>query len=254
LSRHARWILGGAGALAAAALLVPAAADWLVTRDGGRIETDGPWRVENRLVVFKQPDGTFASIRLSEVDLAASERVTREMAERAKAPAAPAPAPRQAVMRLTERDLPPVGSGGRGATAKGEPDAAAEGEATDDAGTRESLQVVSWREVSGPNSDGIEFVGNVRNITDRMALGVAVDVVLFDERGEETRSAGAVLTTLALPPGQAAGFRASFPGVYQYARAEFRTRGNLVLTDESARGSGAQGTESRDEEPPWTGR
>lgn len=235
--RHAGWIVGGVGALATAALLVPAAADWLVTRDGGRIETDGPWRVDNRLVVFKQPDGTYASVRLTEVDLEASEQLTREMAERARAPE-PSPEPHQAAIRLTEKDLPPVR--GRGPAASAQGGAPAASDTKDDAGTGESLQIVSWREVSGPNSEGIEFVGNVRNVTDRMALGVAVNVVLFDERGEEAQSANAVLTSPALPPGQAAGFRASFPGVYQYARAEFRTSGDLVLTSDSATGDEAK--------------
>jgi len=254
LTRHARWILGGAGALAAAALLVPAAADWLVTRDGGRIETDGPWRVENRLGVFKQPDGTFSSVRLSEVDLEASEQLTREMAERARAvETKAAPAPRAVALRLTEKDLPPVGRRGREPQAEGEATGGESGSEADDAGTGESLQIVTWREVSSPDSPGIEFVGNVRNITDRMALGVAVNVVLFDEQGEETRSEGAMLTSPALPPGQAAGFRASFPGVYQYTRVEFRTSGNLVLTSDSAR-EGDAAEESGSEEPPGNGR
>src|SRR6476661_7310749 len=68
----------------------PAAADWLVTREGGRIETRGAWKVKNQLVVFTLPNGTLSSLRLSEIDLAASEKAT----EKAKAPPAPSvPAP-----------------------------------------------------------------------------------------------------------------------------------------------------------------
>jgi len=36
------------------ALALPAAAraDWLVTTEGGRVETRGPWEVKGKLVVF----------------------------------------------------------------------------------------------------------------------------------------------------------------------------------------------------------
>jgi hypothetical protein len=61
---------------------VPAAADWLVTREGSRIETRGAWKIKNQLVVFTLPSGELSSLRLSEVDLAASEAAT----EVAKAP------------------------------------------------------------------------------------------------------------------------------------------------------------------------
>lgn len=226
MSRRARWALAGAGVAVAAALLVPAAADWLVTRAGDRIETAGPWRVENRLVVFQRPDGTWASMRLSEIDLEASERLTRELAERARSPEAePAPPPRQVIARLTEKELPPVGpEAAPGAEPSGE---AAAGEAP----KPEALQIVTWREVGGPERTGTEFVGDVRNLTDHTALGVTVTVVLLDEAGEEAETAEALLTTTSLPPGRTAGFRASFPGIYRYAGVEFRARGELVLSD-----------------------
>ncbi len=75
----------------AACWLVAAAghADWLVTRAGERIETEGGWEVKGRMVVFTQPTGTLASVRLSEIDLDASQAAT---ADAAPAPARPAPA------------------------------------------------------------------------------------------------------------------------------------------------------------------
>src|SRR5262245_62955767 len=83
-------------ALLALAAAAPAAADWLVPRQGnGRVETKGPWQVKGKLVVFTLPDGKLSSLRLSEVDLDASGRATDEAAAAARAtPAAPAPAPR----------------------------------------------------------------------------------------------------------------------------------------------------------------
>ena len=54
----------------------PASADVLVTRDGQRIETDGPWEVKGRQVVFTNTAGVLSVVRLSEIDLEASELAT----------------------------------------------------------------------------------------------------------------------------------------------------------------------------------
>jgi len=120
VSRRLRWGLAGlAAAAVAGALLYPAAADWLVTRDGNRIETAGPWRVEGRLVVFKKPDGSLVSLRLSDVDLEGSRNLTREMDERAKKAAeAVRPAAvqkkRPSVARITDDDVAHVPPGDDG--------------------------------------------------------------------------------------------------------------------------------------------
>ncbi|MFN7940062.1 MAG: hypothetical protein U0X73_00565 [Thermoanaerobaculia bacterium] len=61
--------------LVSAALLVAAApldADWLVLKDGNRIETSGPWREKGRQIVFTLPNGQLAALRATEVDLSAS--------------------------------------------------------------------------------------------------------------------------------------------------------------------------------------
>lgn len=228
-----------AAALAVAAFLLPATADWLVTRDGTRIETEGPWTVESRLVVFKRPNGTYASMRLSEIDLEASERLTLEMAEAAKRPKEPEEARerRESVARLTERDLPPVGrpqppqpaeesadatDGGEGSTASDpeEPDEAAR-----------PVEVSAWREVTTTDDPGVAFVGQVRNPTDHVAVGVTVTVTLYDSEDEEIASTVATLTGDTLPPRKNGGFRASFPGVYYYARADFDVSADLLLTE-----------------------
>lgn len=62
-------------ALAAAALVAVFAcpstgsADWLVTREGERMETLGPWQVDGNSVVFARLDGSLASLPLREIDL-----------------------------------------------------------------------------------------------------------------------------------------------------------------------------------------
>jgi glutaredoxin len=68
-------------ALSAAA----ARADWLVMRDGARLETLGPWSVDGKQVVFKDEFGVERSLRLKEVDLEASRAATED-AEAARRP------------------------------------------------------------------------------------------------------------------------------------------------------------------------
>ncbi|KAB2962235.1 MAG: hypothetical protein F9K16_09660, partial [Thermoanaerobaculia bacterium] len=70
--------------LAAAALVAaagPAAADWLVMKDGSRLETRGAWKVDGRRVVFNLPNGTLSAIRADEIDLDASAAATARAVE-----------------------------------------------------------------------------------------------------------------------------------------------------------------------------
>ncbi len=87
-------------------LLAPAAAgDWLVTHDGARVETHGPWEVRGRQVLFKLPPaGTLSSMRLDEVDLDASRAATAE-ANRPPEPPPAEEAPQEPVLTLTDRDV-----------------------------------------------------------------------------------------------------------------------------------------------------
>jgi hypothetical protein len=63
-----------------AALQAPVAgADVLVTVGGDQIETEGPWEVQGRRIVYTSLEGTLTAIRTERVDLRASERVTEEM-------------------------------------------------------------------------------------------------------------------------------------------------------------------------------
>lgn len=59
-------------------LVAPAAADRLVTSQGEILETQGPWKVEGRMVVFTNATGELVAIRVSEVDLKASKKATEE--------------------------------------------------------------------------------------------------------------------------------------------------------------------------------
>ncbi len=95
------------------AVLPPAAvADLLVTRDGETVETQGPWKVKGRMVVFTDAAGTLSSLRLDDLDLDASHAATQRAAESAagkpaqRDAAEAEPAKRkQAVLSLTNRDV-----------------------------------------------------------------------------------------------------------------------------------------------------
>lgn len=74
MTRKLPWLVAAIWLGAGAATFC--AADILVTRDGQQIETEGPWTVKGRQVVFTTPEGRLTSIRLTEVDMEASELAT----------------------------------------------------------------------------------------------------------------------------------------------------------------------------------
>ncbi len=92
----------------------------------------------------------------------------------------------------------------------------------------------------------------MRNVTDKTALGVTVKVVLSDEAGKELAQGDATVSSTALPPGQNASFHASFPGIFAYAKIEFKVAGNLVLTSrpDGAAQEETQAGEDDGQEPP----
>ena len=223
-----------AAALAASALALadarPAAADWLVTREGARVETRGAWQEKGRLVVFTGADGTLASLRLTDVDLEASRQATADAVRRAEEARAAAAAPKQSplpkrrsVLVLTDKELPPVGQGeapAAGAEDAGEPAAAG------------SLAVTSWERAA----EGVEHVvlaGLLANQSRSSATDLGLEVRLYDEDGQLMATTNAVLTAEALPPGESSGFRAEFPGVFAFSAVRFEPRSlNLAVQPE----------------------
>ncbi len=103
-SSTAPWILWLLAVVLAVSTL-PVRADWLVTTDGARIETEGEWEVRGRMVVFTRSGGTLSSMRLDEVDLEASRAATEAAAAPPPVEAAPDEAPRPPVLTLTDEDV-----------------------------------------------------------------------------------------------------------------------------------------------------
>lgn len=60
--------------------MLPAAgrADWLILQTGERVETKGHWTVKGKQIVYTSLDQALLSVRLSEVDLAASTRASAQ--------------------------------------------------------------------------------------------------------------------------------------------------------------------------------
>jgi len=218
-----------------AALLgaAPAAADWLVTREGGRIETKGPWKVEGRRVLFTQPNGTLSSIRTDLVDLdlsAAESRRAREAAARAPEPATRA----EPILRLTEKDLPPVPAA---------PEEAAEpARAKSDQPVNSGLEVTQWERAETQSGEGTEIFGSVKNAGNANVTSPTLIVTLYDADGRLIATSEGRVNAAAIPPGQSASFRAVFPGVDDFAAARFDAQGTPFAT-RSAEGAEA-GSES----------
>lgn len=80
----------------------PAGAEWLVLRDGVRLEIRGELRVETRRVVFTLRDGTLSTLPLAEVDLDATLAANRPPAAPATSQAASA---REPIARFTDADF-----------------------------------------------------------------------------------------------------------------------------------------------------
>lgn len=194
----------------------PARADWLVTNEGGRVETRGPWKIDGKRVIFTQKDGTLSSLRLTEVDLDASKQATTAMAEEAKAAKATA-----------ATEAPPAKKSTRSFTDKDFARPAAPEAAKDDAGTAKPVpdspgpvKVVDWKQNHNPETHALEITGSVRNAGPDIAVAVTVTVRLFNPRGEVFATQAAALDARSLRPGLNTAFTAVFPDVIDFASAK----------------------------------
>lgn len=207
-----------AGLLAAAA---PAGADWLVIREGGRVETRGSWEVKGKLVVFHTADGTLASLRLTDVDLDASGAATREAEQRkvAKAEAVKIrPARRPSIASLSDKDFrkiePPVPAADAAKPEDSNAPAAPEEPAPP------GLAVATWERATGADGHAV-ITGTLQNASGTMATDVRLGVAIYDEEGRLIARGLATVASPAVPPGQQTGFRAEFPGFFAFADVRF---------------------------------
>ena len=84
----------------------PGFGDWLVTHQGERIETQGPWRIEQEAVVFTAPNGNLQSLAISEIDFRRSRLLTGGVTTQAIGDVDPS----FVLQELGPRTLTPAGS------------------------------------------------------------------------------------------------------------------------------------------------
>lgn len=224
-----------AALLALATLLaLPANGDWLHTREGAKIETEGAWEIRGAMVVFTPKGGTLSSMRLSEVDLEASREATEVSTTPPPAPPVAAEEePREAVLVVTNKDVPQAFPRAAPEAAE-EEESAADGDAASAAPVpREALEVVSWRQVEGSGVDGVEIHGTVRNGGRDIIMNLRVRVVLLGEEGEELAAANAFLGAPSLAPTVTTTFRALFPDVYRFESPRFDVRSQSIQVREA---------------------
>jgi hypothetical protein len=248
------------GALGFSALLVlpgTVGADWLVTREGARMEIQGHWQVKGKLVVFTRTDGTLASLRLSEVDLEASERLTAEAVEAAVAAeteeatrqAAPEPEKKKSKFVLTDADFrkpeaPPAAEGEEGKAQTVTP----EGQEVGESASQETVVVGSWRQAARTEGDGLDIFGVLQNTGNELATDVALTVELFAETGEQLGTSQAVLSAPGIRPNASITFRAAFPNVFTFSEARFNVRSRgLILAPLPVEGEGREGETQADQ-------
>jgi hypothetical protein len=223
------------GALAAVA---PLYGDWLVTRDGARIETQGQWKIKGRMVIFTQTNGTLSSLRLSEVDLEASAAAASEEPEVQPAPPEQEPE-KDPVLVLTDADVghpnlamlealeQEEAEGETGGEAEGdaeqEQDQEQEGERTDGAAP---VRVVSWEDLTEREGGGVAIQGVLANQGEDMATELTLRLTLYDEAGNRLGETDARLTSRSLMPGRQTEFRADFPTIFAFDRVDFQIAGN----------------------------
>ena len=206
-------LIGLAGLLLAG----PVASDWLVTFDGQRIETRGPWRLRGRTVVFTSADGRYASLRVADVDFEAS----RELTAAGSPTPSMAPPPPQARITLTGADIPryraPTAAAGD-QQAGGEPEAA----------PTSNLRVSSWDRVDSSDFDGFEIVGQVENTGQDLLTGIRLEVTTIGTDGQTT-SWQAFLDVDMLPPGKSSRFRLPLSADHWGDEVRFSPSGRTTL-------------------------
>lgn len=204
-----------------AAVAGPASADWLVTRQGARVETRGAWEVKGKLVVFRTPGGELASLRLAEVDLDASRRTTAA-AERAVRAVEEVrrrgPEKKPSVRAITDKDVRRVDS------------------AAPAAGPR--LTVTGYERTPDTESGTLVITGSLRNDSGVRVTEMNLSVQLLGADGQPVVAGQALLTATELDAGQQSGFRVEFPGSPSYSDIRFEPRGLAPKESEPPPASG----------------
>lgn len=222
---------------------LPVAADWLVMRDGSRLETKEPWTVDGRRIIFQTQDGRLSSLRVDQVDLEASRRLTQahetegQAADGSATASDPAQtASRPPARRWTNEEIRRVGAGPALGPAPAATAAEGEAEAGEEpAADEEGTVVVRDWDTQTASDSGLVVRGVLINPTaDRAAVAVRLTVVLFDEEGELAGRADAQVAPTTLLAGASGSFEAHFPDVRSYGAIRFDLASRPVSQGEPA--------------------
>ena len=236
-----RSTLIGSG-LVLAVLIAPSAhADWLVTNDGASIEIEGGWEIKGEAVTFSLPNGTYSSMRLSDVDLEASKTLTLKAAEE-PAIEGETPAKRKATIVITDDDVFHPPSGSQPPSVDSDEDTTSGADQSGEEATRVEIEVTDWQERVDTMNASLEITGTVQNPGSNPITSIVIDVKLYDEEGNLLTKSLARPDQSFLGPGASTGFTVLFPGVLSFDSAEFdvRSRG-FVNHPGSAAGGVSQG-------------
>jgi hypothetical protein len=152
------------------------------------------------------------------------------------APPAAAEPKREPVLRLTEKELPPV---------KETEEAAAEAAKPGAAGAS-GLEVVSWEKTDATSGDGIELFGTIRNNGTSTITTPSLLVMLYGEDGGLLATNEGTINGAIVQVGKSVNFRVSFPGIPDFAAVKFdlQGRGFRARPDAAEGEEGAGGEES----------
>lgn len=206
---------------------LPSSADWLVTVDGGKIETKGPWKVEGQKITFTLTNGSLGILRKSEVDLDASAVATSQVQtptpaarpldpESKKGSPEAKKAPKKPVLTLTDKDVPRYAGDETAAPAGAAPAASAAPGVAAKPVKPKALVVESWQRVDAADGDGSEIVGVLRNRGEDFESAISMTVEVVDGSGNKQKATGFV-SQPGILAGTSATFRALFPSVYEVA-------------------------------------
>ena len=209
-----------------------ATAEWIVMRDGSRLETKGPWKQSGEIVIFTLPNGTLSSVRVADVDLEASHQASSKTQTDIEEIDEPGVGGRKAVFVLTDADV-----GHPSSTTADEPPSP-EDPAANGSQQEEAVQVISWRNIGGLEDDGVILAGRARNVSESVAAGLSLVVTLYDADGSVMATQTATLGAASLGPGQAASFRAEFPGTFDFSATRFEFSSQLLKTNVNPPGPG----------------
>lgn len=218
--------LGLALALVGSLSVLPAGADWLVTLDGERIRTEGPWSIQGKLVVFTSPGGRLSSLHLAAIDLDASDQLTADWRASQHRPRAEQ-TNREATFVLTDSDVGHVDTRLNGSIEERQ-QAAAEARAKvkrTAAATDEGLTVADWSQSFDDGIDGVVITGRLENRSRDIQHEVTLRVVLYLIDGTLAGRGPATLDKMVLKPRGSTSFKATFPGIISFDRPDFQIDG-----------------------------